>query len=886
MNRKQAPQKRLIHPYYSSSPIIANTNESQTSKSAIRSTAAFSPRTRFSNGISHAHQSIKHQLGTPSNSSSLVATSPNGLKMKSSSFIKFRLQIHSSPYYYDESSSSINESSDDNTSIRTNPPTTPISSSFIESTSTSPSISKKLDDRLVLNAQPLSVSSSSSPLANSASGSNIVYVTSATASDSHSPQTNENSSAHTTYSRSSSLTSLSSFDVKSMHSSVPSEYSTGAGVYVQTSEGVALATGYMTPGAYSDLPDSPGEPVILNQHHYQHMSSKIRNEEISIMTVDSSKSNDITIVERTMLANNATFSKSANSSINKRVLNLKNNKLSGSNGSSAYNSESNSFLLNDYDDVVCYNVENSINNSCSGRGDNDDLVSIPSEISKDNKQLVNLNKQSFNELLNKCSQHHRPSPVKQLVYQNSNPQSNNSINNWTFNKSRSSKHTSGSSSAYFSESNSFMTTTEDFSHRTNSTSNNSIQYNNCQTVNSSIAYGSHQKFNLLSEPCEEDEESNEVHVEPSDMKLKSKPREYEDEEDERNSLYSVPSEIKFDHSSSINLEKRNFNELMSKLSKPNANSNQLLQKQFHFVQNQTGSSYFCSPVSQLPVTNCASWTFNKTRSLEQSINNDTILIEAANQPGEDDDQKILFDFIEEMFPKSIQTEECQESKYQKKDDQEKEREEEEEEEEENEEDQSELDLNEEINKCFKNLKKSNRNDDDQEVEEDDEEDLKEQLKKFAQQPMMISASTANYRFDNSNTLPKIVEEDDEEEQDVDGRIRYNKRRLSITSQNKKAPVIQMTKTARLRFENRLKKDLSANSSLSSGNQPQPKRSAISSSLVKENITRTLYKKHMQTSTCQQNSKTAQTKYKTTLTNATNANKYSNRSISTNSARNS
>jgi len=83
MNRKQQQhqQHRLIHPYYSSSPIIAKTNETQASKSTTKSSATFSPRARFSNGITHAHQSIKHQLNSPSNSSSLVATSPNGLKM-------------------------------------------------------------------------------------------------------------------------------------------------------------------------------------------------------------------------------------------------------------------------------------------------------------------------------------------------------------------------------------------------------------------------------------------------------------------------------------------------------------------------------------------------------------------------------------------------------------------------------------------------------------------------------------------------------------------------------------------------------------------------------------------------------------------------------------
>ena len=60
------------------------------------------------------------------------------------------------------------------------------------------------------------------------------------------------SNMQATYSRSSSTASLSSFDIKSIHSSAASEYSCA-------NRQETLSTGLITPSGYSDLPDSPGE---------------------------------------------------------------------------------------------------------------------------------------------------------------------------------------------------------------------------------------------------------------------------------------------------------------------------------------------------------------------------------------------------------------------------------------------------------------------------------------------------------------------------------------------------------------------------------------------------------------------------------------------------
>ncbi len=133
-----------------------------------------------------------------------------------------------------------------------------------------------------------------------------------------------------TYSRSSSMTSLSSFDIKSTHSSVPSEYSAaGSNPYNNMKDFEDMYStkyqGCFTPTTYGELPSSPGElfPCNNNNNNTNNVvESTFRLQtaqnfslnsaprfnksvnEISVLTVDSnpSRSNDITIIERTVLA--------------------------------------------------------------------------------------------------------------------------------------------------------------------------------------------------------------------------------------------------------------------------------------------------------------------------------------------------------------------------------------------------------------------------------------------------------------------------------------------------------------------------------------------------------------------------------------------------------
>jgi hypothetical protein len=131
-------------------------------------------------------------------------------------------------------------------------------------------------------------SSCSSSLAGK-SNANVVYVTPATDTcssasssigqclnkldtEAASSSASVYSSAVATYSRSSSMNSLTSFDVKSTHSSIPScsEYSaTGTNPFknMQNNEDMYSTKyqGCVTPTAYSELPSSPGE---LFPHQY------------------------------------------------------------------------------------------------------------------------------------------------------------------------------------------------------------------------------------------------------------------------------------------------------------------------------------------------------------------------------------------------------------------------------------------------------------------------------------------------------------------------------------------------------------------------------------------------------------------------------------------
>ena len=165
------------------------------------------------------------------------------------------------------------------------PPTTPVSTSAnntpvgacsAESSSQSPSIQrnekvKKLES--VINVTPATSNSTSS------ASSLFKY-----------PASSNSSCCALANSRSSSMTSLSSFDAKSTYSSLSSEYTD------------KLNNGFMTPASYSDIPDSPGE---MTQHSSLNKTRTIPQfNELSVLTIDSnqSKSNDITVIERTVLA--------------------------------------------------------------------------------------------------------------------------------------------------------------------------------------------------------------------------------------------------------------------------------------------------------------------------------------------------------------------------------------------------------------------------------------------------------------------------------------------------------------------------------------------------------------------------------------------------------
>ena len=276
---------------------------------------------------------------------------------------------------------SLNTSSTDesqNLSTKTNPPTTPVqfhtpsndgicetTSSTSSSPPTSPTTNqhnncgrKRGGNEIEVSILYVTPASTTSP--------SVTHVTTTTTTTSNSVQP---------FSRSSSYTSLSSCDLKSTYSSVQSEYTTG------------FHTPYSS-AAYSELPNSPGDQMdyFINNTSNPNNNFNIHNknsncnsaqkqDELSMITVDSnpSKSNDITIIERTILANSNSFLTHQSSTHSSGGYNGKQLKFKHKNGksltSSAYNSESNSFLvnngeLNDEDDdeekVVSYEMEGSI----------------------------------------------------------------------------------------------------------------------------------------------------------------------------------------------------------------------------------------------------------------------------------------------------------------------------------------------------------------------------------------------------------------------------------------------------------------------------------------------------------------------------------------------
>ena len=236
-----------------------------------------------------------------------------------------------------------------NVSLRTNPPTTPgsMSDTSNNNTASSPSSSGMLCH--LLKRQDLRSAASSSSTSTSNNNkvkSQPLYATPATSTSPGSSSSAKFSSMQTNFSRASSITSLSSFadQIKaagagsSGDSEAPSEYTSG----------------FMTPACYSELPDSPGDPNhafisnyraqqehlqqqralansmrFMQQQHQQQLHPATTLDDLSYITVDSSasKSNDITVIERTMLQSNL---------FNHQVLRSAN--------SSSESSQSNSFL--------------------------------------------------------------------------------------------------------------------------------------------------------------------------------------------------------------------------------------------------------------------------------------------------------------------------------------------------------------------------------------------------------------------------------------------------------------------------------------------------------------------------------------------------------------
>lgn len=217
--------------------------------------------------LPHTHYNFLHS--STSTPVLVHSGSPSSHRLKSATFKQLnhcKMRNQSSPYYsahhvanaadrLSTSTALFNyqhcDDSESDTSLssmpKTNPPTTPISSLIATSTESSPSLVHKTE---LLHVTPATTSTESSR----AISSNV-----------------------TSYSRSSSYTSLSSFDTKSTHSSAQSDYSSQP-----------------NSACYTDLPNSPTQAGYVY--------TKVN---FSVMTVDSnpSRSNDITIVEKTVLAN-------------------------------------------------------------------------------------------------------------------------------------------------------------------------------------------------------------------------------------------------------------------------------------------------------------------------------------------------------------------------------------------------------------------------------------------------------------------------------------------------------------------------------------------------------------------------------------------------------
>ncbi len=458
-NYEQQSSTPLINAASANSPNLKSHSFKQFNHSRLRQNCSPYSTNHHNNVYAHHTNAVNNAIPQPSNffnfqqqhlqinQTTLSNISSPSSKSSYNNQNYPRLQRDLEVYYSDFSSESssqhnrqllqFNDSSSENTSanngnssdlinvsLRTNPPTTPVSTSMsgsLNETSASPSSIALCN---LLKKQDLKSSSSVSVVTSSAASSTSqmppprpLYVTPATNSSPSNTDTSASSSvsnAHqhavissmqTNYSRSSSVTSLGSyadcFKSGAINSDVQSEYS---------------SAGFMTPACYSDLPDSPGDSqsTLINkfnankamkqqmqlhqeqmymfnqQQQHQHNSnySTLRFnqhqptlDELSYITVDTSasKSNDITIIERTVLcpaSNFSTLTRSHNSGGHSQ--NQPN--FQRSENSSSESSQSNSFLINPNNQhVIQKPANNTISNAaqcnageCGVENDDDD----------------------------------------------------------------------------------------------------------------------------------------------------------------------------------------------------------------------------------------------------------------------------------------------------------------------------------------------------------------------------------------------------------------------------------------------------------------------------------------------------------------------------------
>ncbi len=558
------------HPYYSSSPLGVPTSN-------LHCVSSSSASSSVSSSAASSHSYHNHHQSIDSFRKEILLTQANLNQFNSSN--ELSTSQNNNTFQEDEHNLSL-------ISTKTNPPTTPVSltsqhntpniiNGSFETNENSPVYNfikpnNKIFAEPILNVTPVTSISSASSVAN------MKDKYSASCSSSCSSAVSTYSSALATYSRSSSMNSLNSFDIKSTHSSAPSDYSC-----VNNKQD----TGFMTPSCYSDLPDSPGE-LFPSTSTYNRLinSSSLNNSannqqrylchnklanttginEISVLTVDSnpSKSNDITIVERTVLATNSVNTTS----------HLINNY--GTSGCTTFIQNEDVELNEDDENVVAYDVEGSLCDARSTRS-NVSSLSFPTEPTADLTFIRNLLTQKSSLAAANFITDQFSSQPQQIVQQPARLWSN-----YTFNK------------------------TDSFTPpvKLKSIENNDILIK----TNKKLIY--------------EDDFNNDDQIErEQDIQI-------EDEEDDcARSIASLPSDIVRD-TNSTNINKSNFNALFNKLSN---NLDQL---------KKTNKICESSPL----INNKISFNNNNNHISEQMDNS------FNNQ--DDNDEKILQDFIDEMLP--------------------------------------------------------------------------------------------------------------------------------------------------------------------------------------------------------------------------------------------